>query len=172
MNHLIMGNIFSLLGMGADMVSASQKSAKGVLWMQTLGQVLYTVSCVFLKGYSAVVQHAVSVVRNLAAIRGVQSKVVEWSLVGIAFVLGVVFNNLGVIGWLPVIANLEYSVAVFRFKENGTALKKALLLTLALYAAFNLSIQNYVGVLSNGAVFMSALVFLIKDRKKVQESKR
>ena len=76
------------------------------------------------------VQHAVSVVRNLAAIRGVQSKVVEWSLVGIAFVLGVVFNNLGVIGWLPVIANLEYSVAVFRFKENGTALKKALLLTL------------------------------------------
>ena len=81
------------------------------------------------------------------------------------------FNNLGVIGWLPVIANLEYSVAVFRFKENGTALKKALLLTLALYAAFNLSIQNYVGVLSNGAVFMSALIFLIKDRKKVQESK-
>lgn len=166
MNHLIAGNIFSLLGMGADMVSASQKTAKGVLWVQTLGQVLYTVSCAFLQGYSAVVQHAVSVVRNLAAIYGVQSKAVEWGLVGIAFVLGVVFNNLGVMGWLPIIANLEYSLAVFRFKENGTALKKALLFTLALYAAFNVSIQNYVGVLSNAAVFMSALLFLIRDQKK------
>ena len=124
-----------------------------------------TLFLLFLQGYSAVVQHAVSVVRNLAAIRGVQSKAVEWGLVGIACVVGVVFNNLGVIGWLPVIANLEYSLAVFRFKENDTALKKTLLLTLALYAAFNLSIQNYVGVLSNAAVFMSALVFLIKENK-------
>ena len=166
MNGLIAGNLFSLLGMGADVVSASRKSAKGVLWLQTLGQVLYTLSCLFLKGYSAVVQHAVSVARNLAAIRGVQSKAVEWGFVGLAFVLGVLFNNMGVIGWLPVIANFVYSLAVFRFKEDGIALKKALLLTLALYAAFNVSIRNYVGVLSNGVVFFSALIFLIKDRKK------
>lgn len=171
MDHLIAGNLCSLLGMGADMVSASRKSAKGVLWMQTLGQVLYTLSCIFFQGYSAVVQHAVSVVRNLVAIRGVQSKTVEWILVGLAFVLGVVFNNLGVVGWLPVLANFEYSLAVFRFKDNAIALKKALLLTLALYGAFNFSIGNYVGVLSNAIVFASALIFLMKDRKKEDSSK-
>jgi len=166
MNGLIMGNVFSLLGMGADVISASQKNAKGVLWLQTLGQILYTISCVCLKGYSAVVQHAVSVARNLVAIRGVQSKTVEWGFVGVAFVLGAVFNNRGAIGWLPVIANFVYSIAVFRFKENGDALKKSLLLTLALYAMFNLSIQNYVGVVSNAVVFFSTLMFLLKDTKK------
>lgn len=166
MNGLIAGNLCSLLGMGADVVSASQKSAKGVLWVQTLGQVLYTLSCLFLKGYSAVVQHAISVVRNLAAIYGVQNKAVEWGCVGSAVVLGLLFNNRGIIGWLPVIANFEYSLAVFRFKEDEIALKKALLLTLALYAAFNVAIKNYVGVLSNAVVFFSALVFLIRDHKR------
>lgn len=165
MKGLIAGNVFSLLGMGADVISTSRKSAKGVLWVQTLGQVLYTISCACLKGYSAVVQHAVSVARNLVAIRGVQNKAVEWGFVGAAFVLGTLFNNLGIVGWLPIIANFVYSVAVFRFKEDGCALKKALLLTLVLYAAFNLSIQNYVGVLSNGVVLCSTLTFLIKDRK-------
>ena len=148
------------------MVSASQKSAKGVLWMQTLGQVLYTVSCVFLKGYSAVVQHAVSVVRNLAAIRGVQSKVVEWSLVGIAFVLGVVFNNLGVIGWLPVIANLEYSLAIFRFREDQRSLKLAFLVCVLLYTVFNVIILNIVGAVSNVVVLITTTAFLIRDSRK------
>ena len=99
MNGLIAGNLCSLMGMGADVVSASQKSAKGVLWVQTLGQVLYTLSCLFLKGYSAVVQHAISVVRNLAAIYGVQNKAVEWGCVGSAVVLGLFFNNRGIISF-------------------------------------------------------------------------
>ena len=76
MNDLIAGNVCSLLGMGADVASASRKTAKGVLWLQTLGQVFFGLSSVFLKGYSAAVQSGVSVVRNLAAIGGVKSK---WS---------------------------------------------------------------------------------------------
>lgn len=160
MNDLIAGNICSLLGMGADVTSASRKTVKGVLWFQTAGQVFFGLSSVFLKGYSAAVQSGVSVVRNLVALRGVKSKWIERFFVVAAVVLGLWWNNRGLAGWLPVIANFEYSLAVFRFHDNERALKKAFLVMVAMFAAFNVVIQNYVGILSNAAVFVSGVVFL------------
>ena len=165
MNELLLGNACSLLGMGADVTSASRKSVKGVLWFQTVGQVFFGLSSVFLKGYSAAVQSGVSVVRNLTALRGVKNKWIEWFFVGAAVVLGVWFNNRGLVGWLPVIANFEYSLAVFRFRDNERALKKAFLAMVIMFAIFNVVIQNYVGVLSNAAVFASGILSLIKGRK-------
>ena len=42
----------------------------------------------------------------------------EWALIAAGVVLGVVFNNRGLAGWLPIVGNLEYSLAVFRFRDN------------------------------------------------------
>ena len=40
-----------------------------------------------------------------------------WTRIVLGVVTGIVFNNRGIPGWLPVVANLEYSLAVFRFKQ-------------------------------------------------------
>ena len=165
MNDLIAGNVCSLLGMGADVASASRKTAKGVLWLQTLGQVFFGLSSVFLKGYSAAVQSGVSVVRNLAAIGGVKSKWVEWFFVGAAAGLGIWCNNRGLAGWFPVISNFQYSLAVFRFQDDERSLKKSFLVMVVMFAMFNLVIQNYVGILSNTAVFVSVVLSLSKGSK-------
>ena len=103
--------------------------------------------------------------RNLTALRGVKNKWIEWFFVGAAVVLGVWFNNRGLVGWLPVVANFEYSLAVFRFRDNERALKKAFLAMVVMFAVFNVVIQNYVGVLSNAAVFVSGILSLIRGRK-------
>ena len=116
MQALLAGNICSVLAMITDAVSTSRKSAKAMLLFQTGSQLFYVVGAIVLKGYSAAVQNAVSILRNLLAIWGKQPKWVEWLLVASAVVLGIAFNNRGFIGWLPVIASLEYSVAVFRFR--------------------------------------------------------
>ena len=36
----------------------------------------------------------------------------------IGVVLGIMFNNRGVLGLLPVIGNLEYSIAIFKFIDK------------------------------------------------------
>lgn len=165
MNELIAGNVCSLLGMGADVTSASRRTARGVLWFQTLGQVFFGLSSVFLKGYSAAVQSGVSVVRNLVAMQGIKNKGIEWFFVGAAVVLGIWWNNRGLAGWLPVIANFEYSLAVFRFHDDERSLKKAFLVMVAMFAIFNFVIRNYVGILSNTAVFLSVVMSLWKSRR-------
>ncbi len=163
---IIAGNLCSLLAMATDSISSSRKTTRGVLMVQILSQFFYGMSAIILKGYSAVVQNVISIVRNLAAIRQISSRILEWSLAVLGVVLGLAFNNLGFVGLLPVLANLEYTIAVFRFKDNERALKAAFLLNAVLFTAFNAVILNFVGVISNIVVIVTTSVFLIRDSKR------
>jgi len=61
---LIIGNLCSLLAMITDSISATRKTPKGVLLVQSLSQLIYCIGTVVLKGYSGAVQNAVSILRN------------------------------------------------------------------------------------------------------------
>ena len=117
-NAVIIGNAFSLCAMISDSISGTRKKHSEIMAVQTVSQFFYAASSIALKGYSSTAQNAVAVVRNLAAMKNVKSKVLEWILILAGVVLGIVFNNRGLLGWLPIIANLEYSIAVFKLKEN------------------------------------------------------
>lgn len=163
--NLIIGNVCSLLAMVTDSISSTRKTAKGVLLVQSLSQLIYFIGTVVLKGYSGAVQNAVSILRNFVAIRDIRNKYVEWALVGLGVVLGLAFNNLGFMGLLPVIANFQYTIAVFRFQDNQRALKISFAIAVGMFAVFNIAIFNVVGVVSNSVVFVTTLAVLLKSGK-------
>lgn len=159
---IIIGNICSLLAMGTDSVSATQKSATRVLLVQSLSQLIYCTGAVFLKGYSAAVQNAVNIVRNFVAIKKMDSKAVQWLLVIVGAILGVYFNNLGWVGLVPVIANLQYTIVIFRFQHNDKALKISFLISALMFTGFSLVIYNFVGVFTNFVVAVTTMISLFK----------
>ena len=165
---IILGNACSLLAMLADSYSSTRKTTKGVLWVQNVSQVLYGASTIFLKGYSASVQNAVSLLRNLVAIKKINSKILEWFLVILGVVLGIVFNNLGWIGYLPILANLQYTLAIFKYKDNERAIKISFAICVVLFIIFNFLIQNYVGFCSNIVILITTLVAVFR-KKNVEE---
>lgn len=164
---IIFGNICSLLAMVTDSISSTRKTAKGVLWVQNASQLFYCIGTVALKGYSGAVQNVVSIVRNLVVIYGVNSKLIAWILVILGVILGLVFNNLGWIGLLPVMANLQYTLAVFRFHDNERAIKISFLLSAVMFSVFSVAILNIIGLFSNLVVAVTTAVFLIKTRASV-----
>ena len=161
---VILGNGCSLLAMVTDSISSTRKTAKGVLLMQSLSQLIYCIGTILLKGYSGAVQNLVSILRNFVAIRKISSPLIEWTLVALGVALGLLFNNLGLIGYLPVVANLQYTLAVFKFKDNERALKISFALCIGLFAIFNCAIFNFVGAASNLVVLGTTLVMLFKQR--------
>ena len=163
---LIFGNFCSLLAMVTDSISASMKTTRGVLMVQSLSQVFYGASAILLKGYSAAVQNAVSLVRNFTAMQEKEYKSVKWVLIILAVILGLAFNNRGLMGLLPVAANLEYTLAVFWFKNNDRALKIAFLIMTAMFTVFNAAIYNFVGAVSNVVVIVITVAFLCRTAKK------
>lgn len=164
-SSVIIGNLCTLLAMGSNAISSTQKTAKGVLGVQSLSQIIYCAGAIMLKGYSAAVQNAVSILRNLAAIRNINNKFVEWILIGFGVVLGIAFNNRGVIGLLPVVGNLQYTLVIFRFKDNERALKLSFLISVAAFAVFNAAIFNFAGAVSDLVVIITTVVALVKSAK-------
>ena len=90
----------------------------------------------------------------------------EWVLVAAAAGLGVDFNNRGLLGLLPVVGNLQYTLAIFRLKGKERLLKISFLLSLVAFVIFNFAIGNYVGVVCDSVVSVTTIVVLIRDRKK------
>ena len=161
-SNLIVGNLCSLLAMGTNSISATRKTTKGVLFFQSLSQMIYFVVALVLGGYSAAVQNVVSILRNIAAIRNVKSKTIEWILTVAGAVFGVVFNNRGLVGLFPVLGNLQYTLMIFRFKDNERILKLSFLISTASFVVFNLVIGNFVGATMDMVVITTTAVNLIK----------
>ena len=166
MNDVLVGNLCSLAAMGSDSISATRKTPKGVLVAQMFSQLFFGAGSIILKGYSSAVQNGVSVARNLFAISNQKQKWIEWLLVVLGVGLGIYFNNLSWLGWLPVVANLEYSLAVFRFKNDEYSLKIAFAINVFMFGIFNFAIKNYVAVVANVVVLVMTIAYLIKGRNK------
>lgn len=164
MNELIIGNVCSLCAMVTDSVSATRKKTNEMLGIQIISQFFYGAGTIILKGYSSTAQNVVAILRNLAAMKQVKSKLVGWGLVTLSVVLGVAFNNRGLLGWLPIIANLQYSIVIFLFQGNGVALKLSYLVSLLMYAVFCFVILNYVGVAGNLIVAVTTTVSLLRGK--------
>lgn len=166
LSEVIVGNVCSLCAMVTDSISSTRKKHSEILGIQMLSQVFYGAGSIILKGYSSTAQNVVAILRNLAAMKNVKSKAIEWILISLGVVLGVLFNNRGLLGWLPIVANLEYSIAVFRFRDNEKGLKLSFLLNMLMYSVFSFVILNYVGAAANLFVAGTTAVSLLKGRKK------
>ena len=170
---VIIGNLFSVCAMISESISGTRKKHSEILFVQIISQFFYGASSVILKGYSSTAQNVVAVFRNYAAMKNVKNKVLEWVLILAGVVLGILFNNRGILGWLPIVANLEYSIAVFKLKDKENALKTTFIINMIMYAIFNVIILNYVGVLSCSIIAVTTLISLIKtikqDKKIIEE---
>ena len=137
-----------------------------MLWVQSLGQLFYGISTFVLGGYSGAVQNAVSILRNLVAIKNRTTPLAEWILLGLGVVLGLVFNNLGFMGLLPITANFQYTLVIFRYKNNEQILKLSFLILVILYIIFDVVIYNFVGVVLNLVIAVTTASVLLKNRSK------
>ena len=159
---ILIGNILSLCAMISDSISGTRKKHSEIMAIQILSQFFYGASSISLKGYSATAQNVVAVFRNFAAMKNVKHKAIEWALILAGVVLGILLNNRGLLGWLPIIANLQYSVAVFKLKDNEKALKLSFIVNVLMFAVFNLVIMNYVGTVSCIVIAVTTAISLIK----------
>lgn len=169
LTQIILGNICSLCAMVTDSVSGTRKKHSEILGIQTISQVFYGAGSMILKGYSAVAQNLVAILRNLAAIKNVKSRALEWFLIGLGVALGVAFNNRGLIGWLPIVANFGYSIAVFRLRDNERLLKLVFIVNMLMFAVFSYVILNYVGVATNLFVAVTTAVALIREKRGTKD---
>ncbi len=165
MIQIILGNIFALFAMLSDSYSSSKKTTKSMLKVQNFSQLFYGTSSVILGGYSGAVQNGISILRNVLAIKEIKKEYIQWILLLIAVVLGIAVNKIGFVGYLPIIANVQYTFVVLKVKDNEKALKISFLISCILFTLFNIYIYNFIGIISNFIIITSILIFLFRKNK-------
>lgn len=174
MNNLtvIIGNIVAAAGSLSLFVSTTSKDKKGILKAQAAGSFFLLLSDLFLKGYSGAIQDTVGLIRNIVILAGKNSKILSVILVAAGVIPGIIFNNHGLLGILPVFANFEFACVTLYPKSNETVMKAAICVSAACWAVYCFVIHNYVSTCVNIVTSSSALIFVIRSLiKKKGENK-
>lgn len=157
----ILVNVIGGIAMVIFLLSTLIKEKKNLLKVESVAHLLLIISEALNKTFSSIVQEVISIIRNIFIIFGKTNKIIMVLLLSIATILGIVFNilvdNNSWIGYLPIIANLEFGLCAF-LNIKDKYLKLSLCLSNILWAIFFIISGNY---LSGGFNIASSIFSLI-----------
>lgn len=159
---ILIGNVLAVLAMAALFVSTKVKGKNKMIGIQSINLTLSFSSCIILKGYSGAIQNLVGIARNICIIKGVSNTFLNFIFIVVGLILGIVFNNRGILGILPVCSGFVFSVVVVSKKATDRGIRIATTFSTFCWAVYSLIIQNYANFLANVIVFLSSIFYQIK----------
>ena len=162
---LVIGNIFSFLASLCTAVSVVKKSKTDFMHWQVGNTVFAILTNAALCSYSGITTNTVSLVRNVLAYKNKLSFVRTLIICIISIFLGVIFNNRGLIGILPVFSSAGYTLCIYLTK-NEQQLRYALIVDLSLWATYYLYIRGYPSVITYTVLNIWTLIQIFRNRKR------
>lgn len=164
MSALILGNIFSFLYAVCIAISVVKKNKTDLIMWQVLDIIFNMSSNLVLHAYAALASNSIGLVRNFLAYKGKLSRNITYTLFVLTIVLGVWNNNLGLIGWLPIIASSSYTICMYTTK-NDQQMRWALVPNLTMWVIHDLYVQAYPGAVINTILSIWTAIQIYKNRK-------
>ena len=161
----ILGNIFSLLSSVFVLISVAVQSKKKLIKIQTISIFFYILTCVALSVYSALVSIFIALIRNILAYKNLLTKNITFILCLLVVVLGIYVNNTGMIGLLPIVAIVCYTILIY-ITKNEQQMRYAVVLYMILWFIQNIYIKAYPSAITNAIVFLWTIFQIFKHRCK------
>lgn len=166
--NLIVGNIFSFCAVVCIAISVVKKTKAQLIWWQTLDVVFYIFASIVLGSYAGISTNLVCLLRNVIAYKDKLTRPLMWLLVVLCVVSGLYVNNLGVIGYFPILASGSYTVFLYVAKDKQMMLY-ALIVNLSLWFVHDLYIQAYPSAATDLLLSLWAAYRAVKEMKGVPE---
>ena len=170
--RLIIGNIIALLASLLFVYSGILKQKNKILIAQSIQKGLSTISNIVLKGYSGAIIHVISLIRNLLCYYEKLNIVSKIIITLITIALTIIFNNLGLIGLLPLISSLIY--LWFMDVKDIIKFKYLMLITIILWGIYDLTVKSYTSFAFNIFSAITIIISIIQinknNNKNISES--
>ena len=141
MIQIVIGNIIALIASLLMVYSGIIKQKKKILYVQTVQIGLSVASNIVLGGIVGAIINALSCVRNILCYKeelGLKEKLI---LTILATALSIAFNNLGIIGILPLISTIVY-LWLMNLKDV-IKFKVLIIFTMILWLIYDICIMSY-----------------------------
>ena len=139
--QIIIGNIIALMASIIMVYSGYLKQKKKILYVQTIQIGLSVLSNIVLGGITGAIINAISCVRNILCYKEKLNNTSKIILIVLATILSLYFNNLGIIGLLPLISTITY-ILLMNIK-NVIKFKYLIIFTMILWYFYDLYIKSY-----------------------------
>lgn len=163
----IIANVIGGIAMTIFLISSTIKKKRFIIILQTIAHVILAVSEALLNTFSSIVQEVISITRNVSVLTNKNTKWFNVLLIILGLVVGITFNiifdNNNWIGYLPIIANFEYSIFLMKKNVSVNTLKLSLAFSSLLWCIFFLMSQNYLSGIFNALTVTMALVTVSRN---------
>ena len=160
---LVIGNIIALIASLIMVYSGVLKQKKKILYFQTIQIGLSVISNLVLGGISGAIINMINFIRNILCYKdklGTKEKIVIMLL---ATILILKFNNLGILGFLPLISTITYL-----WLMNIKDVKKFKILiagTMFMWFIYDVTIKSYTSAVFDAMTVIVNLVSILKIKK-------
>lgn len=162
--NLIIGNIFGLFSSLLTVLTGLIKNKKKIICTQSIQISLHAISNILLGGLTGAIISIINLFRNFLCYKGklrIKEKIII-SVISIS--LSLLLNNLGFIGFLPLIGTTIY----LWFMDVNDVIKFKLLIifTMLTWLIYNLILKSYASSLFNLITAFTNIVSIITIKRK------
>lgn len=166
----LLGEVFSLLSAVCLCYSTFGNSKNRMIFWQSIDSLLGALSNLFLFSFSGVVTNILAAIRNLFQIKDKNNSFIVIFFCFLNIVLGLLFNNREIVGLIPIIATIEYTVAVYVCKDSQS-LRIGLLINTFIWGIYDLIIKSYPLFIADSVILIFTLFNIIRCMNKFKSSK-
>lgn len=160
MIQIVIANIIDFLASMVQIYTGAVKDKAKILLLQILQLGMQTVSMLLLGAIPGAISNVLSCIRNYLCYKDVFTWPVKIVLIVISFVLTVVFNNQGLLGYLPFAVCTVY--VLFMDMKDEIKFKLLVTLTFVPWMVYYLVIKSYTGALFAAITIVTSFWTLYK----------
>ena len=139
--NIVTGNIVGLIASLVMVYTGLIKKKEKFLVVQMIQMSLGILSNLILGGFTGAIINGINCIRNLLCYKNKLNTKAKLIIILVATILSLTFNNLGVIGILPLISSIVYTS--FISIKDIKKLKYIILFTTSLWLIYDLTIKSY-----------------------------
>ena len=172
MFYFIVAQIFGALALAILIISLQKNSKTKLLLYQSISSLLYALQYLFLNAYTGCFMNLICMIRNMIFNQYPKKRPPVYWLI-ITIVLMIFFSSLsytGVISFLPMIAVILYSIALW----HGilTVIRTTEIISCSLYILYNIKVLAITGLIATIIELVGAILAVYKfDIKKKKENR-
>ncbi|MFR2166249.1 MAG: YgjV family protein, partial [Streptococcus salivarius] len=107
---------------------------------------------------------SISIIRNSLMVKKKMTKAILTILIIIQIIVGSYLNQLGLIGYLPIISSVSYSLAI-AITRNLQWLRWVIIENMLLWLIYDLTIKASPAAITDITITLTTLIAIIRNRK-------
>lgn len=164
MSNILIGNIISFAAAIFLAVSCVVKSRKQIFILQFMNCAVLAVASYFFGSYAAITTLALCCIRNIFIMKDKFSVPVMTVILILVIACGILTNNRGIIGLLPVIATVEYTICCHYITDVGKT-RISILVNEAIWIIYSFLVLDFSTAITDIIVVTVDIVSIAKGAK-------